>query len=97
MLDHLSGLMILIVTGVGFLIHVYSLGYMHEDPDVARYFAYLNLFTGSMLILVLADYTVQAWADLTIPELGVTVRAAPSAEPVPGERVLLITSRLPGY
>src|SRR4051812_27971850 len=43
MLDHLSGLMILVVTGVGFLIHVYSIGYMHEDPSFYRYFAYLNL------------------------------------------------------
>ena len=53
--DHLTSVMILIVTGVGFLIHVYSLGYMHDDPDVARFFAYLNLFTTSMLILVLGD------------------------------------------
>ena len=37
--DHLTSVMILIVTGVGFLIHVYSLGYMHDDPDVARFFA----------------------------------------------------------
>ena len=55
MLDHLSGLMILIVTGVGFLIHVYSIGYMHDDPGFYRYFAYLNLFTFSMLMLVLAN------------------------------------------
>ncbi|MFN8641257.1 MAG: NADH-quinone oxidoreductase subunit L [Candidatus Binatia bacterium] len=54
-IDHLSSVMILIITGVGFLIHVYSLGYMHDDPDVARFFAYLNLFTTSMLILVLGD------------------------------------------
>ena len=53
--DALSSVMILIVTGVGFLIHVYSLGYMHDDPDIARFFAYLNLFTASMLILVLGD------------------------------------------
>jgi NADH-quinone oxidoreductase subunit L len=53
--DALSSVMILVVTGVGFLIHVYSLGYMHDDPDIARFFAYLNLFTGSMLILVLGD------------------------------------------
>src|SRR5262245_52868381 len=38
LLDHLSGLMILIVTGVGFLIHVYSTGYMHDDPGFYRYF-----------------------------------------------------------
>jgi len=53
--DALSSLMILVVTGVGFLIHVYSLGYMHDDPDVSRFFAYLNLFAASMLILVLGD------------------------------------------
>jgi NADH-quinone oxidoreductase subunit L len=54
-LDALTAVMVLIVTGVGFLIHLYSLGYMHDDPDIARYFAYLNLFTGSMLVLVLGD------------------------------------------
>ena len=53
--DALTSLMILIITGVGFLIHLYSIGYMEDEPDLARYFAYLNLFTGSMLILVLAD------------------------------------------
>jgi NADH-quinone oxidoreductase subunit L len=55
LLDHLSGLMILIVTGVGFLIHVYSTGYMHDDPGYYRFFAYLNLFMFSMLTLVLAN------------------------------------------
>ena len=54
-LDHLSGLMILIVTGVGFLIHLYSTAYMHEEPGFYRYFAYLNLFMFSMLTLVLAN------------------------------------------
>jgi NADH-quinone oxidoreductase subunit L len=54
-LDALSGIMVLLVTGVGFLIHVYSVGYMHEDPDYARFFAYLNLFLTAMLTLVLAD------------------------------------------
>ena len=53
--DALSAVMVLIVTGVGFLIHVYSVGYMHDDPGYARYFAYLNLFTLSMLVLVMAD------------------------------------------
>src|SRR5262245_50424146 len=52
-LDQLSMLMTLIVTGVGFLIHVFSVGYMHEDPGYARYFAYLNLFVFFMLVLVL--------------------------------------------
>ena len=53
--DPLSAAMIAIVTGVGFLIHVYSVGYMAEEPDAARYFAYLNLFTAAMLLLVLGD------------------------------------------
>ncbi|MEW6411493.1 MAG: NADH-quinone oxidoreductase subunit L [Candidatus Zixiibacteriota bacterium] len=55
LLDPLSAVMILVVTGVGFLIHVYSVGYMHHDPGYGRYFTYLNLFTFSMLTLVLAD------------------------------------------
>src|SRR6059036_1708260 len=55
MLDHLSGLMILIVTGVGFLIHVYSAGYMSDEDGFYRYFAYLNLFVFFMLTLVLAN------------------------------------------
>ncbi len=53
--DSLSGLMTLVVTGIGSLIHIYALGYMKEDPGFARFFAYLNLFTASMLILVLAS------------------------------------------
>lgn len=54
-IDQLSILMTLIVTGVGFLIHVYSIGYMHGDPGFWRFFAYLNLFIVAMLNLVLAD------------------------------------------
>ncbi|MDP6482324.1 MAG: NADH-quinone oxidoreductase subunit L [Nitrospinota bacterium] len=53
--DPLSAVMSLVVTGVGFIIHVYSIGYMHEDPGRSRYFAYLNLFLFAMLLLVLAD------------------------------------------
>ena len=53
--DSLSGLMTLVVTGIGTLIHIYSLGYMSEEKSYARFFAYLNLFTASMLILVLAS------------------------------------------
>jgi NADH-quinone oxidoreductase subunit L len=55
LLDPLSGVMVLVVSGVGFLIHVYSIGYMHEDPDYPRFFTYMNLFTFSMLMLVLAN------------------------------------------
>ena len=53
-LDTMSAMMVLIITFVGSLIHIYSVGYMAEDPRYATYFGYLNLFTGSMLILVLA-------------------------------------------
>ena len=52
-MDPLSAVMCLVVSGVGFLIHVYSVGYMHGDRSYARYFAYLNLFTAAMLVLVL--------------------------------------------
>jgi NADH-quinone oxidoreductase subunit L len=53
-IDPLSVLMMLVITGVGFLIHVYSVGYMSHEPDVARFFSYMNLFIFSMLVLVLA-------------------------------------------
>ncbi|HLP36420.1 NADH-quinone oxidoreductase subunit L [Lacibacter sp.] len=59
--DQLSALFLLIITGVGFLIHVYSTSYMHEEEPhhFARYFAYLNLFVFSMLLLVLgANYLI---------------------------------------
>ena len=55
LIDPLSATMLLVVTGVGLLIHVYSIGYMHGDERYPRFFAYLNLFMASMLILVLAD------------------------------------------
>jgi NADH-quinone oxidoreductase subunit L len=51
--DRLSAVMCLVVTGIGFLIHVYSIGYMAEDESRPRFFSYLNLFIASMLILVL--------------------------------------------
>jgi len=53
--DALSSVMVMIVTGVGLLIHIYSTGYMSHDEDYARFFAYLNLFMAAMLVLVLAD------------------------------------------
>jgi NADH-quinone oxidoreductase subunit L len=55
LVDALSGWMALLVSGVSFLIHLYSTAYMGEDPDYSRYFTYLNLFVFSMLLLVLAD------------------------------------------
>jgi len=51
--DQLSAVMLLVVTGVGFLVHLYSTSYMDDDPGIARYFSYLNLFIFSMLMLVL--------------------------------------------
>ncbi|WP_078125819.1 NADH-quinone oxidoreductase subunit L [Leptospira alexanderi] len=53
--DQLSLYMVLIITGIGALIHLYSIGYMKDDPGFARYFAYLNLFIFAMLNLVLAE------------------------------------------
>ena len=58
-LDQLSILMVLVITGVGSLIHLFSVGYMRDDASYARYFAYLNLFVAFMLVLVLgASYPV---------------------------------------
>ena len=54
-LDPLSALMALIITVIGTLIHIYSVGYMHDEPATWRYFSYLNLFVFSMLLLVLGD------------------------------------------
>ena len=53
--DALTSVMLMFVTGIGSLIHLYSYGYMHEDPAVARFFAYLNLFLCSMLILIMGS------------------------------------------
>ncbi|GED96464.1 NADH-quinone oxidoreductase subunit L [Gordonia crocea] len=61
-LDQLSICFALLITGVGFLIHVYSIGYMSHDPDRRRFFAYLNLFVAAMLLLVLADNYVLMYA-----------------------------------
>src|SRR5699024_9429817 len=57
--DQLSALFVLLITGVGGLIHIYSIGYMANDPKRPRFFAQLNLFVAAMLMLVLAaDYLV---------------------------------------
>src|SRR6476659_7158770 len=53
--DPLSSLFLLLITGVGSLIHVYSIGYMEHDPRRTRFFGYLNLFVAAMLLLVLAE------------------------------------------
>ena len=54
-LDALSMCFVLLITGVGSLIHIYSIGYMADDPERRKFFAYLNLFLAAMLLLVLAD------------------------------------------
>lgn len=55
LIDQLSALWLMIVTGIGFLIHIYSIGYMHDDEGFQRFFAYLNLFIFFMLLLVLGN------------------------------------------
>ncbi|WP_029040010.1 NADH-quinone oxidoreductase subunit L [Cucumibacter marinus] len=57
--DTLTGVMLVVVTTVSALVHIYSIGYMHEDPHRARFFAYLSLFTFAMLMLVTADNFLQ--------------------------------------
>ncbi|MCX8479985.1 MAG: NADH-quinone oxidoreductase subunit L [Chitinophagales bacterium] len=59
LIDHLSLMMMSIITGIGFLIHLYSAGYMHHDKGMSKFFAYLNLFIFSMLLLVAgSSYTL---------------------------------------
>jgi NADH-quinone oxidoreductase subunit L len=55
LLDHLSAVMLLVVTGVSAVIHFYSIGYIHGDDSSVRYFSYLNLFVFAMLLLILGD------------------------------------------
>lgn len=54
-LDNLSGVMLMVVAGVGFLIHVWAIGYMQGDPGYSRFFSYFNLFIAAMLVLILGD------------------------------------------
>jgi NADH-quinone oxidoreductase subunit L len=61
MIDHLSAVMCMVVTGVGLLIHIFSVGYMAKDPSYWRYFAYLNLFMAAMLILVMGKSLVMTF------------------------------------
>jgi NADH-quinone oxidoreductase subunit L len=58
-LDTLTAVMMLVVTVVSAMVHVYSVGYMHDDPDIPRFMSYLNLFTFFMLMLVTADNLIQ--------------------------------------
>ena len=57
--DTLTGVMLVVVTGVSSLVHLYSIGYMHEDPSRPRFFSYLSFFTFAMLMLVTANNFLQ--------------------------------------
>ncbi|HET9981558.1 MAG TPA: hypothetical protein VFQ32_14005, partial [Ktedonobacterales bacterium] len=65
--DPLSAVMLMVVTGVGFLIHVYSIGYMEDDPGFWRFFSFLNFFVFAMALLVAADnflFLLVGWAGV---------------------------------
>ena len=59
MIDRLTALMMIVVTFVSLMVHIYTIGYMHEDPGYQRFFSYISLFTFSMLMLVMANNFVQ--------------------------------------
>jgi NADH-quinone oxidoreductase subunit L len=59
LIDHLSAMMMVVVTFVSLMVHVYTIGYMHEDPGYQRFFAYISLFTFAMLMLVMANNFMQ--------------------------------------
>jgi NADH-quinone oxidoreductase subunit L len=59
LIDHLSGLMMSVVTFVSLMVHIYTIGYMHDDPGYQRFFSYISLFTFSMLMLVMANNFMQ--------------------------------------
>ncbi|RME68867.1 MAG: NADH-quinone oxidoreductase subunit L [Nitrospirae bacterium] len=61
LIDQLTSVMLIVVTTVSFLVHVYSIGYMHDDPGYYRFYAYLSLFTFSMLMLVTANNFLQLY------------------------------------
>jgi NADH-quinone oxidoreductase subunit L len=59
LIDHLSAMMMVVVTFVSLMVHVYTIGYMHEDPGYQRFFSYISLFTFSMLMLVMSNNFLQ--------------------------------------
>lgn len=59
LIDPLSALMMVVVTSVSLMVHIYTIGYMSEDPGYQRFFAYISLFTFSMLMLVMSNNMVQ--------------------------------------
>ena len=97
LVNPLSITMVLFVTGIGALIHIYAIGYMHGDDRFPRFFTYLNLFVFSMLILVLADNFVllflagRAWA----PARTCSSRSGSSATPPPARgKKAFVTNRI---
>jgi len=59
LIDHLSAMMMVVVTFVSLMVHIYTVGYMHEDPGYQRFFSYISLFTFAMLVLVMANNFMQ--------------------------------------
>src|SRR3546814_529910 len=59
MVDNLTAMMMVVVTFVSLLVHIYTIGYMHEDPGYQRFFSYISLFTFSMLMLVMSNNFLQ--------------------------------------
>jgi NADH-quinone oxidoreductase subunit L len=59
LIDHLSAMMMVVVTFVSLMVHVYTIGYMHDDPGYQRFFSYISLFTFSMLMLVMSNNFMQ--------------------------------------
>ena len=59
LIDHLSAMMMVVVTFVSWMVHIYTIGYMHDDPGYQRFFSYISLFTFAMLMLVMSNNFVQ--------------------------------------
>ena len=59
LVDSLTAVMLIVVTFVSFMVHIYTINYMHDDPDYQRFFSYISLFTFSMLILVISNNFLQ--------------------------------------
>ena len=59
LIDNLTAMMMTVVTGVSLMVHVYTIGYMHDDPGYQRFFSYISLFTFSMLMLVMSNNFMQ--------------------------------------
>ena len=81
--DPLSAIFVLLITGVGFLIHVYAVGYMEHDPGRRRFFGYFNLFVAAMLLLVLGNNYVMlyvGWEGVGLASLPADLVLVPEAQ-----------------